>query len=357
MRKFVTLIIVILGSLGWAYEQIIPVVAKASGGYGSVWQSDLTLYNAGHAAVDVTLDYLPAAGTGPTAQRTFTISPGEMFEKADLLGWLGREGTGSLTVTCPDEARTALGVASRTYAVTETGTFGQAVPAVPSAQVVSANSELYLWLPPDGSAERFNFGIRTLESAAVDWQLLASDGSPIAQVSKTYAGPVFEQYTVGVQSFFGTDQEGRVIRAVLTSGRAVIYGSRVDNGTNDGAFFLAQALRSNQPPVFMGIDASSDGDLDFLDANGDNILDSPIPISVSFLFNYAFTISARDPEGDPLTFSLQNAPKGMTLLSETAGTVFYAPSPTDLGKTIHMEVKISDGFGDTIILVPLQITP
>ena len=357
MRYFLTLIIVILGSLGWAYEQIIPVVAKAGGGYGSVWQSDLTLYNAGHAAVDVTLDYLPAAGTGPNAQRTLTLSPGEMFDQADVLGWLGREGVGSLTVTCPDEARTSLGLTSRTYAVTEAGTFGQAVPAVPSAQAASANSELYLWLPSGGSAERFNFGIRTLDSSAVDWQLLASDGAPIAQVSKTYAGPVLEQYTMGVQSFFGTEQAGRVIRAVLTSGRAVIYGSRVDNGTNDGAFYLAQALRSNQPPVFLGIDASSDGDLDFLDANGDNIIDSPIPISLSFLFNYPFTISARDPEGDPLTFSLQNAPKGMTLLSDSAGTVFYAPSPTDVGKTINLEVKITDGFGDTIVLVPLQITP
>jgi hypothetical protein len=166
-----------------------------------------------------------------------------------------------------------------------------------------------------------------------------------------------EQYNGGVQSFFGTDQQGRVIRAVLTSGRAVIYGSRVDNGTNDGAFVLAQALRSNQPPVFLGIDASSDGDLDFLDADGDLTLDSPIPISLSFLFNYPFTVSAQDPEGDPLTFTLRNAPKGMTLLSETAGTVFYAPSPTDLGKTINLEVEISDGFGATAVLVPLQIMP
>jgi hypothetical protein len=286
-----------------------------------------------------------------------TLGPGGLFDQSDILGWFGQQGSGSLTITCGDEARTALGAVSRTYAVTETGTFGQAVPAVPAALVPTGKAELFLVLPGDPVKERFNFGIRTLGAAAVTWQYLAADGTVLGEAAKAYSGPMLEQYNQGAKSFFGSDADGRIVKAVLESGQALIYGSRIDNGTNDGSFMEAQPLKSNQAPLFLGVDAANDGSLDFTDADGDNVLDSPIPCSTSFLFNYAFTIVAQDPEGDPITFTLKNPPTGMTLTSSGNGSVYYAPSRQDINKTVQLQVDISDGYSVTAVILPLKITP
>jgi hypothetical protein len=339
MRRILILSIVMIGCLAMAYDQIIPVVAKASGGYGSQWQSDLTLYNAGKKAVDVTLSFLPSGAAVSPVDRSVTLGPGGLFDQSDILGWFGQQGSGSLTITCGDEARTALGAVSRTYAVTETGTFGQAVPAVPAALVPTGKAEL------------------SLGAAAVTWQYLAADGTVLGEAAKAYSGPMLEQYNQGAKSFFGSDADGRIVKAVLESGQALIYGSRIDNGTNDGSFMEAQPLKSNQAPLFLGVDAANDGSLDFTDADGDNVLDSPIPCSTSFLFNYAFTIVAQDPEGDPITFTLKNPPTGMTLTSSGNGSVYYAPSRQDINKTVQLQVDISDGYSVTAVILPLKITP
>jgi len=355
MRKSLILIVSLLASLAFGYEQVIPVVAKAEGAYNSAWQSDLTLFNAGKKAVDVTLSYQPTGHVGDAVVRSTTIQPGAIFTEEDILGWFGLQGTGSLTLSYSNEAKTSLGVTSRTYATTEAGTFGQAVPAIPADQAVSAGAEVFLVLPAHPETERFNFGIAVLAPSMVTWQLVAADGAVVAQVDKTYETGAQEQYN-GTDAFFAAGG-GRLIKAVLTQGKAILYGSRVDNGTNDGSFILAQKLQSNQAPLLLGVDASSNGSLDYRDADGDNILDTPIAFSTSFLFNYIFTISARDPEGDPLTFRLVNPPAGMMLTDDDAGAIYYAPSKQDINKTIQLSVEISDGFTTTTAVLPLQITP
>ena len=355
MRKSLILIVGILSSLAFGYEQVIPVVAKAPGAYGSTWQSDLTLYNAGQKALSVTLAYQPSGTGGETVTRSAMLPAGAVFAEDDIVGWLGQQGSGSLTLKYSDEAKPSLGITSRTYTATETGTFGQGIPAIPADQIVAAGAELFLVLPAHPEKERFNFGVTTPGDASVTWQLLAADGTVIAQVDKTYAGRVQEQYN-GAEAFFSAGG-GRLVKAVLTAGRAIIYGSRVDNGTNDGSFVLAQKLQSNQAPVLLGVDAANNGTMDYRDADADNTLDTPIPFSTSFLFNYIFTIAARDPEGEPLTFHLVNPPAGMVLTDEHAGMVYYAPSRQDINKTIPLSVEISDGFTTTTAILPLQITP
>jgi hypothetical protein len=355
MRKSLILVPLILSSLAFGYEQIIPVVAKAGGAYGSTWQSDLTVLNAGRSAVDLTLTYQPAGHAGNAMVRTAAVQPGAVFSQADILGWFGVQGSGSLTLGHDDGARTAIGVTSRTYTTGEAGSFGQSVPAVPADQAVSAGAELFLVLPADPAKERFNFGIAVLEDAQVAWQLLGPDGGVLAQVDKSYPAGMQEQYN-GPDAFFGA-AGGSLVKAVLSEGKVVVYGSRVDNGTNDGSFVLAPKLQSNQAPRFLGVDASSNGSLDYSDADGDNVLETPIPFSTSFLFNFLFTVVAQDAEGDPLTFRLVNPPAGMTLTDEHAGSIYYAPSKQDVNKTIQLKVEISDGFTATVATIPMQITP
>lgn len=53
-------------------------------------------------------------------------------------------------------------------------------------------------------------------------------------------------------------------------------------------------------------------------------------------------IEAKDPDGDPLTYTLQGAPQGMTVDPET-GTLSYAGSEDEPGGTYAIKVVASDG--------------
>ncbi len=63
---------------------------------------------------------------------------------------------------------------------------------------------------------------------------------------------------------------------------------------------------------------------------------------------YSAKIKAFDPDGDRLTYTLKQAPKGMTINSET-GVITWLVTPDDKGKH-DITVSVKDGHGGEIIL-------
>jgi hypothetical protein len=63
---------------------------------------------------------------------------------------------------------------------------------------------------------------------------------------------------------------------------------------------------------------------------------------------YTSKIIAEDPEGDPLTYSLKQAPEGMTIDSQT-GVITWTPEPKDAGEH-EIIVSVSDGQGGEVIV-------
>jgi hypothetical protein len=350
---FIMLFSLTLISADW----YVPVVAKADGANGSHWQTSLALYNAGHKDFTATISFLPTGSGGSQNQKEFLIKAGEYLYFDDILSEFSVLGSGALKISAPDYSASNLGVVVKVYNLTENGRFGQGINVLQENRILDAPVEYFLILPENEDEERFNFGLLSLDNSSLKFQLLDRYGNLIKEVEKTYS-PLFHiQYNQGYKDFFQTDQRGYVIKGILTEGKVILYGSQVDNKTNDGAFYLAQNLKSNEPPYLEGVDAASDGTIDFKDENMDNILDETIYFNEGYPFDYLFSIKAKDPEGDPVTFKILNPPKGMVLLSPQEGKIYYDPDKGDVNQRINLEVELNDGLGKSICQIPLQVIP
>ncbi len=339
----------------FGYDYYIPVVANTGGAMGSQWQSSLTLYNSGNLNLNLNLKLIPTKNSSAILAKEISLSPKEILSFENLLSEFSFEGSGSLVISVPQEGLNKLGIQSRIYNFSEEGNFGQQVPIIFENKAMEAPLELFLFLPLDEVRERYNFGIFSITNSKVLYQLLGQRGEILAEVTKNYQPLYHIQHNEGYRSFFQTDAKGYLIKAILQEGKVIIYGSLIDNKTNDGSFFLAENLKENEPPNLLGIDKGSDGTIDLKDENGDNILDSPIVFYEGYPFNYVFTILGKDLEGDPIKFKLLNPPQGMHLLSESEGKVYYDPSKDDISKTINLEVELYDGLGKTHSIIPLQV--
>ena len=60
--------------------------------------------------------------------------------------------------------------------------------------------------------------------------------------------------------------------------------------------------------------------------------------------SYDFTPSASDPDGDPLTFSIQNRPAWATFSAAT-GRLNGTPGAGDVGQFSNVQISVSDGRG------------
>ncbi|MBD2491385.1 Ig-like domain-containing protein [Aulosira sp. FACHB-615] len=58
--------------------------------------------------------------------------------------------------------------------------------------------------------------------------------------------------------------------------------------------------------------------------------------------SYFYAVQVADPNGDPLSMSLENAPAGMTI--DSSGRIFWQPQASQLGSQ-HVTLNVSDGRG------------
>jgi len=110
---------------------VIPAAARAAGAFASTWRTDLILRNPGDTPLSLAVQLLPNAQTtdgAPSAD--VLLAPNEIRTVPDVLSsLLGLErGSGALLLV-PAEGR-SVDATSRTYAVSENGTFGMGVGAV-----------------------------------------------------------------------------------------------------------------------------------------------------------------------------------------------------------------------------------
>jgi hypothetical protein len=82
---------------------------------------------------------------------------------------------------------------------------------------------------------------------------------------------------------------------------------------------------------------------------------NPIPDQVvDELTTLTFTATASDPDGQQLTFSIQNAPYGASINS-TTGVFTWTPSEEQGSGVYHVDIVVSDGFivssGSVMIIV------
>ncbi|MGU3398031.1 tandem-95 repeat protein, partial [Priestia sp. D51] len=203
--------------------------------------------------------------------------------------------------------------------------------------------------------------------------VLVSDGQGGTAVSTVtvIVTPVNDAPTVPNYTF-STQEDSPVVGAVVgtdVDGNSLSY--QLQNGPTNGiAAVNADGTFSYQPNLnFNGTDQFtvlvSDGQggtaVSTVTINVIPVNDPPITSNVSFTIAEDSTlinqVVAVDPDGNPLTFSLQTAPGNGVAVVNTDGTFSYQPN-LNFNGTDQFTVLVSDGQGGTAVsTVTVTVTP
>jgi hypothetical protein len=239
---------------------LIPAVAHADG-IGTRFVSDIRLTNTASQSITYDLTFTPSNidGTTQGKQMTLTALSGQTIALNDIVkdwygsGVEGEVGIGTIEIrprnyaakTGPSVAFATV-AASRTYAVSSTGTFGQFIPALPLLNFLAKNSNTVFSLQQvaQSASYRTNFGLveGQGQSADVVATLLDDHGTVLARRSLTLKP--FEAQQTRLDTFFNgfttsgvplpSIADARIEVSVTSdSGKVTTYASVLDNATTD----------------------------------------------------------------------------------------------------------------------------
>ena len=226
--------------------QVIVVAGAASGANGAQFKTDLFLTSPRQGVSAGRLVYHREGTTGYDTDVSvpFDISGGASKTIANVIGSsLGLSGKGSMDIY------TRLGfdppvVTTRVYDESGGGgTKGFSFDAQRLSDALSSGEEGLLFTSQDNAKFRMNVGIRTLDEASqIDFVLLGPTGQQRAIVTRTYPANYFTQ--PDANSLLGiAPQPGDTILIIPISGNVYVYGSIIDNFTNDPSLQLAKPLQ------------------------------------------------------------------------------------------------------------------
>ena len=226
-----------------AYRSVVPVSGQSEGVGGSVWRTELALFNAGNEGVNASLIFVPAGG-GAVQTRSVFLLPRQTATYAnalrDVFGMTSGSGAIAIEATAPSSTP-ALRVTSRTFNDTESGTYGLAVPDVVSSDM---QQTLYLTGLAATSDYRSNIGLVNSSGSAATAALTLynANGSTLATANIALPANSFRQDALGVifPSAAKVNAETLSMRASVSAANAVsIYGAVVDNRTHDPVYIAA----------------------------------------------------------------------------------------------------------------------
>ena len=220
---------------------VIPAVGHAAG-IGARFESDVRIANVSATTQTYTIVFTPSGTGGPQRNRgaTVNLAPGRMLSMNDVLtSWFGvadhESEIGALEIR-PVAGGDSPVVSSRTYAVTESGTYGQSVPAVRVARFLNPGDVATLQHIAQSSDFRTNVGIveRSGNPATVSFTVFDDEGRQVGAFSQSIGGWEHLQLTSPLAAHGITLVDGRVeVRVTSDTGAVSVYASVLDNHTND----------------------------------------------------------------------------------------------------------------------------
>jgi len=209
-------------------DAVIPVVGSTHGQSNAFFKTELQLHNASDASAAGWLILHPQE----TLLR-YDLPARATIAYDDVVAAMGSTGLGSLDILV-DRGELPEAVA-RAYDDQPDGTTGATVPRVRNTEALVVGSSATLIAPRDFTRYRFNLGIRTLESGAtIEFVVRDASGTERFRRMRAFAAVAFEQNPVDV--FLGTTlQATDSIEVNVLGGNAVVYGSMIDNATNDSS--------------------------------------------------------------------------------------------------------------------------
>lgn len=334
-------------SAGGAF--IVPAAAAAAGANDSVFRTDVWMANVSPVpqSYEIWFTQSGIAAAKLSSSVTVQLQPGETVTFADILAeWFGvgddPGATGWIEIRPLD---TALGTAfdtgsaasptivtSRTYNVSDSGTFGQHVPSVRFDRFVGAgDGALSFQQISESSGFRTNIGIveASGRAARVRVTVYGSDGAASGSLELDVSGGQHVQLNGLEQTvvpFVGSRIEVEVISG---EGRITAYASVLDNLTNDPSLV---------PPVFLPGLAAGDttlpGIADF--ATGLATWRSDVRLFNPDAASWEAKLTFRPQGGGtPIEKSVTIAPGGVETLDDVLRTTFGVGG---VGGSLHVDV-------------------
>jgi len=219
-------------------QLFVPAVAHAPGAEGTSWRTDLVVVNLSGRRADFTVAFTPYGG-GPQLTESTSLGTGESTEWEDVLvslfGFADGVGVkGTLRIA----ASAVLHVHARTFTQSQSGTFGQYIPALAEGNCMDSSDRGIVAQLRSGPGFRSNVGFLngTATDCAVDVSLHDGGGNAVGS-SQTWVIPAGRYWQRDdVFTAFNAGNHGLAsLRAhVTTQGcRLWAYGSVIDNVSSD----------------------------------------------------------------------------------------------------------------------------
>jgi predicted GH43/DUF377 family glycosyl hydrolase len=228
------------------FTSFIPAAAYTEGLEGSLYTTDVDVSNAGTTTAEYRFIWLPRGEHNGEwiYSEFFTLGAGMCVRYTNVLEevfGLEMGAVGALGIESSGPELLAVARIANHATDGETGTFGQAMPAITQDEFIESGDRRRIMFGTESEAMRTNIGCQnmTTHTTILKFELLAADGSSLG----------FEYMSLQPWS---NDQMNRIFREhapitgavdvwVPTDGRAFYcYGSVLDNVTNDPTTILPQ---------------------------------------------------------------------------------------------------------------------
>jgi len=354
-RIIATVFATLLPLAAGATTLVIPASGTGPGANDSHWQTELTLHNLSASPITATLTFHDVLGSAGTS--AVTVAPRATVAIADVVATrFAREAatgaTGAIEITFDSAFAQKLTVSSRTFNKSAAGEFGQDIPAVDQSSIPDAGSVVVLSGPSSATDSRFNFGVYADSASTIQWDLVRADGTIGTSKEISYAAGTQAQYNSGVSALFNTDsQDNDTVHAIVTSGRAIAYGSVVNNASGDPTYVPGILARADSRINFAGVAFGDSTNVSVPDANHDGVLDRSIDIQTgSWPTSFRMIVNSTTPA----TFELLNAPPPLRLYDAQGGLTFW-PDASSAGTSLNLKVRVTADGVTEIITIPFNL--
>lgn len=239
-----------------ATDVFLPSVGSAAGVPPAVWYTTVWVYNPGSTALDVTFRFL-ARDTENTSPATHTETVGALEVKRydDIVqAMFAVKGFGALRVSAEEPIVVVSRIYSQATGASARDSVGQFFPGIPAEFAIGVGQSTDLLgvtkLAPEASADaRYNVGFVETTGKQVVFRVEASTDGGFTWVITAITLRPFEAKQMSVSALFdngiGDEDDFRLhFTGALGQGRAIIFGSRVANGSQDPSTF-----EMTYPPV------------------------------------------------------------------------------------------------------------
>jgi hypothetical protein len=233
---------------------IVPAVASLHGANGSVFRSELHLFNASSSPMNVTMTFRCWSGR-PCAPMPvpLTIAPRTNVVFADVIAEVAQvaESAGALELDY-DNANGTLAVTSRLFNQLPSGTLGQSVPGMGASDALT--SSIFNFVPTStdlrhgfrSNAGAFNPGDVQVTTT---WTLHARDGREQGRLTRTLAPRESFQFGASIDAALAAPvvDSNDAYLTVTSSGPLLPYVSVIDNLSGDPTLLLPQRDDGSAP--------------------------------------------------------------------------------------------------------------